>query len=111
MMTPERAAEILDPQHREVYDSIETVNEACRMGMEALKTPLLAFIKEEVPFRLKEVLGVPDEAQTLELVEEMVDRLWENNDVMFDYDALDDFLLGILGEHDIKAGEEDDDET
>ncbi|MCD8087260.1 MAG: DUF551 domain-containing protein [Oscillospiraceae bacterium] len=37
-MTIDRAIEILDPEHREWYDSIETVNEACRMGMEALKT-------------------------------------------------------------------------
>lgn len=31
-MTIERAIEILDPEHRENYDSLETVNEACRMG-------------------------------------------------------------------------------
>lgn len=36
-MTIERAIEILDPNHREHYESIEPVNEACRMGMEALK--------------------------------------------------------------------------
>ena len=36
-MTYERAMEILDPQLREHYLSIEPVNEACRMGMEALK--------------------------------------------------------------------------
>lgn len=36
-MTNERAAEILDPNHREHYESIEPVNEACRMGMEAIK--------------------------------------------------------------------------
>lgn len=36
-MTIERAIEILDPEHREHYDSIDTVNEACRMGMEALE--------------------------------------------------------------------------
>ena len=35
-MTPERAIEILNPEHREHYDSIETVNEACRMGMVAI---------------------------------------------------------------------------
>ena len=35
-MTYERAMEILDPQHREHYPSIEPVNEACRMGMDAL---------------------------------------------------------------------------
>lgn len=36
-MTPQRAIEILNPEHREHYGSIETVNEACRMGMESLK--------------------------------------------------------------------------
>lgn len=36
-MTIERAIEILDPEHRENYDSLETVNEACRMGMAALE--------------------------------------------------------------------------
>lgn len=51
----ERAIEILDPEHREHYESIDPVNEACRMGMEALKNPLLAFIKQEIPFRLEEV--------------------------------------------------------
>lgn len=36
-MTNERAIEILNPEHREHYKSIETVNEACRMGMKALE--------------------------------------------------------------------------
>ena len=36
-MTIDRAIEILNPEHRERYDSLETVKEACRMGMEALK--------------------------------------------------------------------------
>lgn len=36
-MTSERAIEILDPDHREHYESLEPVNEACRMGMDALK--------------------------------------------------------------------------
>lgn len=36
-MTNERAIEILDPEHREQYDSIEIVNEACRIGMNAIK--------------------------------------------------------------------------
>lgn len=36
-MTIERAIEILDPEHREHYESIDIVKEACRMGMEALK--------------------------------------------------------------------------
>lgn len=36
-MTIDRAIEILNPEHREHYESIDPVNEACRMGMEALK--------------------------------------------------------------------------
>lgn len=36
-MENERAIEILDPEHRERYESIDPVNEACRMGMEALR--------------------------------------------------------------------------
>lgn len=40
-MTYERAAEILDPEHREAYDSIEPVITACKMGMEALKKQIL----------------------------------------------------------------------
>lgn len=36
-MTIEQAIEILDPKHRENCDNVETVNEACRMGMEALE--------------------------------------------------------------------------
>ena len=45
-MTIERAIEILDPEHREHYDSIEPVNEACIMGMNALKE--LAELKEKL---------------------------------------------------------------
>ena len=33
-MENERAIEILDPEHREAYESLEPVNEACRMGVE-----------------------------------------------------------------------------
>ena len=36
-MTIDRAIEILDPEHREHYKSIDPVMEACRMGMEALE--------------------------------------------------------------------------
>jgi hypothetical protein len=36
-MTYERAIEILNPEHREHYESIEPVNEACRMGIQALE--------------------------------------------------------------------------
>lgn len=36
-MTIKEAREILNPEHREHYDSIEIVEEACRMGMNALE--------------------------------------------------------------------------
>lgn len=36
-MTIDRAMEILNPEHREHYDGMDEVNEACRMGMEALE--------------------------------------------------------------------------
>ena len=48
-MTIERAIEILNPEHREHYDSIETVNEACRMGMEALRRTRWIPVEEENP--------------------------------------------------------------
>lgn len=48
-MTIERAIEILNPEHREHYDSIETVNEACRIGMEALKRTRWILVEEENP--------------------------------------------------------------
>ena len=48
-MRAERAIEILDPKHREHYsdlpDGMEQVNEACRMGMEALQIIHAAEIK------------------------------------------------------------------
>lgn len=36
-MTNERAIEILNPEHREDYKSMEPIEEACRMGMKALE--------------------------------------------------------------------------
>ena len=36
-MNYKRAIEILNPEHREYYNGLEEVNEACRMGMKALQ--------------------------------------------------------------------------
>lgn len=36
-MKIDRAIEILNPEHREHYDGMDEVNEACLMGMEALE--------------------------------------------------------------------------
>ena len=48
-MTIERAIEILNPEHREHYDSLEPVNEACRMGMEALERSRWIPVGEKMP--------------------------------------------------------------
>lgn len=55
-MTTERAIEILNPEHREHYDSIETVNEACRMGMEALERTRWVPVEERLPEKRRMVL-------------------------------------------------------
>lgn len=48
-MTIDRAIEILDPEHRECYDGIDEVNEACRMGMEALERTRWIPCRERLP--------------------------------------------------------------
>lgn len=37
MISPDRAIEILNPKHREDYPNMDEIDEACRMGMEALQ--------------------------------------------------------------------------
>ena len=48
-MTIDRAIEILDPEHREHYDGMDEVNEACRMGMEALERMRWILCSERLP--------------------------------------------------------------
>lgn len=48
-MTIDRAIEILNPDHREHYDGLEEVNEACRMGMEALERSRWIPCSERLP--------------------------------------------------------------
>lgn len=48
-MTIDRAIEILNPEHRECYDGIDEVNEACRMGMEALERTRWIPCSERLP--------------------------------------------------------------
>ncbi len=54
-MTIDRAIEILDPEHREHYESIEPVMEACRMGMEALERTRWIPCSERLPKELEPV--------------------------------------------------------
>ena len=48
-MKIERAIEILDPEHWEIYDGVDEVNEACRMGMEALERTRWIPCSERLP--------------------------------------------------------------
>lgn len=48
-MTIDRAIEILDPEHREHYYGLDEVNEACRMGMEALERTRWIPCSERMP--------------------------------------------------------------
>lgn len=52
----ERAIEILDPEHRENYDGLDEVNEACRMGMEALERTRWIPCSERMPEDGQDVL-------------------------------------------------------
>ena len=54
-MTIDRAIEILDPEHRENYDGMAEVNEACRMGMEALERTRWIPCSERLPKELEPV--------------------------------------------------------
>ena len=57
-MKIDRAIEILDPEHRECYDGMDEVNEACRMGMEALERTRWIPCSERMPEPETEVLVV-----------------------------------------------------
>ncbi len=59
-MTDERAMEILDPDHREHYESIEPINEACRIGIAAIKRAKeLEAENSELRARLEKAVELP----------------------------------------------------
>lgn len=55
-MTIDRAIEILNPEHREAYNGLDEVNEACRMGMEALERTRWIPCSERLPKDFENVL-------------------------------------------------------
>lgn len=75
----------------------------------AAATSLDAFIQEEVPFRLREIFGLPEGLITSDLIEDGVARLSEDTDAMFDYDSIDSILEEVLDEHGIEREDEFDD--
>ncbi len=58
--------------------------------------PLTLFIKQEVPHRLQEILDLPEEQVTDEIVAACVEALNSNSDILFNYDRIDDKLEEIL---------------
>lgn len=56
-MPVERAAGILDPRHRERYESLAVVEEACSMGRDAL---LLRIPRSPYPDGDKSILACPN---------------------------------------------------
>ena len=74
--------------------------------------PLLGFIKQEVPFRLKEIFCIPEDLLTPSVVDDNVWSLYDDSDVMFDYDSMDEFISKRLKKFDIDPDDykEDEDE-
>ena len=62
-------------------------------------TPLSQFIRQEVPYRLVEILEIPPEKITPLVIQECVDLLESNADALFYYDRVDALLLEILRKH------------
>ena len=112
-MTKEEAVEALKKSYEEVrfknfvdeaffsdtYWRIETPNGECFYGeiKEKKINFLEAFIEEEVPFRLKNILLLEGD-QFGEIASECINALWGNTDIMFDYDAIDAELNRICDE-------------
>lgn len=71
--------------------------------------PLLDFIKAEVPFRLREVLEFPEEKITEDIEQACIKTLYDDSDVMFDYDAIDRTLEDTCNELGLYKDEDDED--
>lgn len=59
---------------------------------------LYEFLKEEVPFRLKDILDIPEEKMSENLIKSCVDTLYEDSDAVFDYDSIDSVLKDVCEE-------------
>ena len=64
-------------------------------------TPLGQFLQEEVPHRLTEILDVPSERITGDVIRVCVETLNKNTDILFNYDRIDMALLKVLKKHGI----------
>ena len=101
------------PDFDEAEDAIEKAVEAWNArtdnDTDATKVPaLLAFVRQEVPFRLENIFNIPSEKITPNIVDVCVWSLYDNSDVMFDYDSMDDHLREVLKEYDIDPDDYED---
>ena len=74
-------------------------DEALLVALSMLEHPLYHFIEDEVSFRLRDVLDIPEEEITPEIEKACVEYLKNNSDVLFNYDAIDDALRTIVDEY------------
>ena len=82
MMTDERAIEILDPEHREHYESIEPVEEACRIGIKAIKrVKELEAENAALRERLKKAVELENKINNGELVDAIWFKSWVNGQI------------------------------
>lgn len=95
-MTIDRAIEILDPEHRECYDGLDEVNEACRMGMEALERTRLIPASEQ-----NKIGDLKYDAQEREKVVVQLRKKWQDAEMFictmcghFDYNIVGNIVYG-----------------
>lgn len=99
-MSNVRAMEILtDMIDSRFHLLTDEQKEAVTIMRETMFSPLLGFLREEVPFRLREIFGVHTEDQSLELVSAIVAALYDDSDVIFDYDKEDETIGAVLDEY------------
>lgn len=81
-MTDERAMEILDPDHREHYESIEPINEACRIGIAAIKrVKELEAENAALRERLEKAVELENKINNGELVDAIWFKSWINGQI------------------------------
>lgn len=57
---------------------------------------LRLFLEQEVPYRLQEHIPIDDALVTEDVISTCVDALFEDSDVIFNYDGIDNFLCSTL---------------
>ena len=98
-ITVERAIEILTPKKTSYNE--EEYAAACKMARDALNYPLKAFTQKEAEFRLKNIFHVSESDITSELINDVASWLYDDSNIMFDYDAIDNLIEGVLDKNSI----------